>query len=650
MTPERSSPSVIVVALAVTAVALVARIAFALQIRDLPAFLEPVAESAVVLDWVRGAFAGEEPGVWPRPPLYAALVGALGITLDSLPRLFWAQALLGALASGLVALAAGRSGGRVAAGAAGLLLALAWPGILYGGWPVSATLAAFLLAAGLEGASRLAHAGSRAGAVQAALAFGLAGITLPWTLALLPGLAWMLWRTPSFPRGLALGLVVLTLAPTLGVVARNGTETGQWTLSRATQELWARNTDSRGADPAAVVPPARDPGPPPLPAAERPAEPTGLGPNLAARPALAFHATERADRDPHYLASLTFLAAPLWPGWAVLCGGAFLLLLARRDRGGRFLGPFLILGWIGLLATVPDGPRRWPLAVLLAAAAGVGLAAALARFRSQRGAVLLTAAGALLLGFVSHGVGPGAPEPTPARVRDARAHVARGDTDGAFALLRDALVARREAGHDLSGPDALLLRRELVRVLGRQRDLDEMDLQLEDLVARFPSDPTILTLRGDAALYRERWAPARQFYRAALEADPTLVDARMGMAWVHLNQDERFLALRFLRQVLAREPRNPRAHTGMGWIAWNGQENLEEAMARGQRALAADRYCPEAHHLVGEIYRNQGNLKAALWHLRETIRLDPHNFRVMRWLNRSGVDKQHPPGEEDNMP
>lgn len=653
MSPERPAAPVFPVALAVTLVALVVRIAFVLQARGLPGFLEPVGESAVVLDWVRGAFSTDEPQVWPRPPLYAGLVELLAVSRDTLPRLFWFQAVLGSLAAGFGAAAAGRIGGRVAGLVAGLLLALAWPGILYAGLPLSTTLATLLLAVAVEGSTRAALADSRSGAITAAAALGLGAITLPWMLLLVPGLGWLLWRHAGLPRGLAVALVVVALLPSGGVTARNGIVAGEWTPARSVSELMARNHDARGQDPSAVVPPARDPGPAPLPASEPEVEEVPVLANLGARAPLLVGTAERFDRDANYLAGQTWLAGP-WPGWAWLWALAFLgVILARGRRGIRGVGLLLVLGMLGLLLVVPDGPRRWPLAVLLAVLGGVGVARAFADFATRRAATSLALLGALAMGLVSWAPSRGRtgdPVPEAALARDARAHVAQGDTQGAWTLLRDAILARRELGRDPADADGLVLRRELVRVLGRLRQLDEMDLQLEDLVARYPTDPSILTLRGDAALFRERWTPARQFYKAALDADPTLVDARLGLAWVHLNSNERFLAQRLLRQVLAREPRNPRAHVGLGWIAWNDHENLEEAGRRARRALAVDRYSPEAHHLAGEVYRNRGEMKPAIWHLREAARLDPYNFRVVRWINRSGLGTEHPPGEEDNMP
>jgi tetratricopeptide (TPR) repeat protein len=127
--------------------------------------------------------------------------------------------------------------------------------------------------------------------------------------------------------------------------------------------------------------------------------------------------------------------------------------------------------------------------------------------------------------------------------------------------------------------------------------------------------------QGYDALKRGDPAAARKSYEAALAADPSNLDAHLGLATAAARTGDRDTASRHYRRALALDPKNPSAVAGLAALAdLSRPEGLEEQ-------LRADitRYpqSPALHFTLGNLYASQSRWNEAQAAYFEAYRLDP---------------------------
>lgn len=116
-------------------------------------------------------------------------------------------------------------------------------------------------------------------------------------------------------------------------------------------------------------------------------------------------------------------------------------------------------------------------------------------------------------------------------------------------------------------------------------------------------------------------AAARKAYEAALAADPSNLDAHLGLATAAARTGDRDTAVRHYRRALVLDPKNPSAVAGLAALAnLSRPEGLEEQ-------LRADitRYpqSPSLHFTLGNLYASQARWNEAQAAYFEAYRLDP---------------------------
>lgn len=183
--------------LAVVAVALAVRLLHVYQTRQVPFVQQLVGDAAGYWTWARQIAAGDWLGTeaFYQAPLYPYVLGVLfrlfGESVDAVRMM---QAVFGAAACGLMALAAARWFGRWAGVAAGLMLALYPPAIFFDGIIQKASLGGLLTSGLLASAAGVQARTSPARLVLLGLTAGLLALTRENALAWLPVIGvWLLW-------------------------------------------------------------------------------------------------------------------------------------------------------------------------------------------------------------------------------------------------------------------------------------------------------------------------------------------------------------------------------------------------------------------------------------------------------------------------
>jgi tetratricopeptide (TPR) repeat protein len=180
-----------------------------------------------------------------------------------------------------------------------------------------------------------------------------------------------------------------------------------------------------------------------------------------------------------------------------------------------------------------------------------------------------------------------------------------------------------------------LIAQELARIYLSTYRLDQAAVAIERWRELEPENPqpylwsNEIASRSDAA-----HAVIIANYRAALERDPTLDKARLGLAQ-ELSADRRFdEAKQEFLTYLKSNPDDPIAHVGLGRNAFQvGQ--LEEAIGEFEAALLKDPRQPDALKELGQIDLRLGRFPKACERLRLLTQVDPFDYQVRYAFARS---------------
>jgi Flp pilus assembly protein TadD len=107
---------------------------------------------------------------------------------------------------------------------------------------------------------------------------------------------------------------------------------------------------------------------------------------------------------------------------------------------------------------------------------------------------------------------------------------------------------------------------------------------------------------GMIALAKKNYTEAIKNYTRAVEADPTLFEARLNLAALSLKFRNYDIAESNLREVLKAQPRNYEAMIGLG-VALRGNRKFDEAEAEYNRARSMEPQRPEAYFNLGVLYQ-----------------------------------------------
>jgi tetratricopeptide (TPR) repeat protein len=221
------------------------------------------------------------------------------------------------------------------------------------------------------------------------------------------------------------------------------------------------------------------------------------------------------------------------------------------------------------------------------------------------------------------------PADAAARVLLARVHLDRDELDAAYLQLEQALRTRPR------DVDALYYFGLVTSQLAARR--------LDTLVERAPESARAKQLLAESLEARDRRSEAEAAWEAALAANPTLLDALLGLARLkrirldcegaitlytraeavsptfdaayglgscYLRQQQLDAALSRFEQAVARDPRAAVARVGLA-SALLGLTRTTEAIAALQRAIALEPAMGEAWYLLGRAQQASGNRAAA---------------------------------------
>ena len=195
------------------------------------------------------------------------------------------------------------------------------------------------------------------------------------------------------------------------------------------------------------------------------------------------------------------------------------------------------------------------------------------------------------------------------------------------------------------------LEREIIDEIAHQLGATIADAASVHLSASVPDAGALdASLRANAVLDMPQTAKtlgeARRLFEAALQADPHAVEAKTGLAAVHLASAlsgwgsglaiELQQCERLVQQVLTTEPRHPHALSILGALR-RATNRRREALAAYEAVLAADRNNANAHAQIGRLKIDLGEAASALPHIELALRLSPLDAQRSLWFTFAGL-------------
>lgn len=161
----------------------------------------------------------------------------------------------------------------------------------------------------------------------------------------------------------------------------------------------------------------------------------------------------------------------------------------------------------------------------------------------------------------------------------------------------------------------------------RQRVLQQLE--------QAPQNPYLYHLLGQLWSTGKDYVQAEQAYRKAIELNPSLLSAYMGLAQTFLFAGKTDEAMKEYEAVLVKEPNVIQAHMMLG-LNHEQRNELGKAQARYETILKLNpKFAPAANNLAWVIAQQGGNLDVALSHAqtaREGSPDDPYIADTLGWV------------------
>jgi tetratricopeptide (TPR) repeat protein len=151
----------------------------------------------------------------------------------------------------------------------------------------------------------------------------------------------------------------------------------------------------------------------------------------------------------------------------------------------------------------------------------------------------------------------------------------------------------------------------------RWKEAEEAFNKAEALTTKKEERTYLFFLRGELAERQKHYEPAEQFFRQALEQDPTNALTLNYLGYMLADKGNRLAeALKLIQKAVELEPMNGAYLDSLGWAYFKlgDYERAEESM---RQAVQRDSSDPTVHDHLGDLYEKTGRIRlaAAQWEL-----------------------------------
>jgi TolB-like protein/DNA-binding winged helix-turn-helix (wHTH) protein/thioredoxin-like negative regulator of GroEL len=207
---------------------------------------------------------------------------------------------------------------------------------------------------------------------------------------------------------------------------------------------------------------------------------------------------------------------------------------------------------------------------------------------------------------------------------------------------------------DIDRHDLSRLREDVTARLARSLNVELVYAQAERSLRERPRDPEAVDFlrRADALWARtprgRDVSEPRRLYREALQRDPSLARAWVGLALTYIrnvrlsptHQQDLLEANAAAERAIALDPRWAQSHLVMGWVLYE-RKRIDQALASFEHAAQLNANESWAHASVAAANIALGRPENALEPLRKAMRLSPRDPHLSNWQMFMGAASLH---------
>jgi tetratricopeptide (TPR) repeat protein len=192
----------------------------------------------------------------------------------------------------------------------------------------------------------------------------------------------------------------------------------------------------------------------------------------------------------------------------------------------------------------------------------------------------------------------------------------QGKSDDAIAMAKS-LLDTPDPGNPNKDLRVWLKLGQFYTEMRRWKDAEDAYAKALPLAAKTDDRTYLLFLKGALAERQKHYEPAEQYFRQALDLDPSSAMTLNYLGYMLADKGVRLPeALKLIRKAVELDPMNGAYLDSLGWAYFKlGQ--FEEAEENLRRAVERDQTDPAVHDHLGELYEKTGRIRlaAAQWEL-----------------------------------
>lgn len=169
---------------------------------------------------------------------------------------------------------------------------------------------------------------------------------------------------------------------------------------------------------------------------------------------------------------------------------------------------------------------------------------------------------------------------------------------------------------------------------------------LDRATTALPENAEMLTHLGTALSYAGELDAAQNSFKAALQIDPTLIDACNNLAALSLRRNDSASAIRYYQQALAVNERVAEVHANLANVLL-ATGRVDDAISHYRRALSIRPRFPEAEYGLGQALRDNGDMAEAAKHY--TMALEQNRSHASAMASLSSVADELDSGMHTRM-
>ena len=161
-------------------------------------------------------------------------------------------------------------------------------------------------------------------------------------------------------------------------------------------------------------------------------------------------------------------------------------------------------------------------------------------------------------------------------------------------------------------------------VLKDQQSMDAIVVWCENLVQRFPQNYYARFLLGSAYPIKDEAEKAIENYKKAIEINPNLADAYVGLGTIYLDDEQVDEAIKYFKRAIEINPAYIAAYLNLG-ATYEYNDQLDEAIVSYEKTIEINPRIVRVYVSLGDLYLQKGDRDKAIKAYEKIIELEPNS-------------------------